>query len=1094
LTLYTVTSAADSGPNTLRAAIVAANGDSSTSDTIQFSIGTGQQTISLLSPLPAITRSLTLDGTKQGGFSGTPLIVLDGSSAGSGAIGLDFTAAGGNTVEGLDIVGFGSTTSGVGIALSDAGNDVIAGDYIGVKADGSSAEGNGNGIVISAPNVTIGGTSAAARDVISGNVGSNSSPGIGVQVLAAGTGTVISYDYIGTNATGTAAAVDGVGNAQVYGIYLGTVSGANVVPSVGTTIGGTAAQTGNLISGNFIGITGDATGALVAGNLIGTDSQGQSAVSNSIGVFLGGSAITVGGTSAAARNVISGNNGGAPAYGDGIDLSGQDQLVEGNYIGTNGLGTSAIPNASVGLALDATASTVGGTVTGAGNVISGNTGAGLTLGTNGSDLIEGNLIGTEAGPIGPLGNGGAGVSVTIPAGSPSPTSPLALNDTIGGTVAGAVNTIANNGGAGVSFVNNYGAAVTGLTIRGNSISNNAKLGIDLNGSGTPIPGTLFLTQTGANTANQPTISGVIYGTPLASYAIDLYGNVKGDASGFGQGQSFLGTAQVTTNGAGFAAFTQVVTLPASNLMLAPTSITATATGSDGTTSEFALNLPTPANTPTANLSIATTTTNATVIAGATLTITETITNAGPNAASAVELTDTLSNNLVNTTAAASTGTVTITNGLLQGNFGTLASGQSITVTVTGTAAVAGTIVDSPGVISTTLDPDYSNNQATQTITVASTSTPTADLSITQVASPTTGSLNGNQFFTLTIQNFGPSDAPNVTVTDFLPSGATLVNVAPSQGGFASLTGTVLTDNLGTVASGQVATILIVVKPTATGTLVNAANVSSGVLDPITSNNSTSTSVPVTTADSSAISLAQASTPPVAAPGGLVVFTLSITNNGTGPATGVTVVDAIPAGSTLVNVAPSQGGFASFANGVVTDSALGSIAAGATATIQVIVQVGTASPAVNFVAAIDENAVNPAFVYSQAVVGVANGPRVVGVAGVANNAQILVTFNEPLNIASAQNPANYRLYNLGNSPSGKPKPIPIKAAYYNQSAANVTLIPSQPLSNTQYFELVVIGTPPSGITDTAGRPLDGDLNQNPGTNYSVTFYGGGLPQV
>ena len=85
---------------------------------------------------------------------------------------------------------------------------------------------------------------------------------------------------------------------------------------------------------------------------------------------MGGTNNTVGGTATGARNVIS------AAGGVGVQFDGagvQDNVIEGNYIGTDITGSVAIPNRDgVYIALGATNNTVGGTATGAGNVISGN--------------------------------------------------------------------------------------------------------------------------------------------------------------------------------------------------------------------------------------------------------------------------------------------------------------------------------------------------------------------------------------------------------------------------------------------------------------------------------------------------------------------------------------------------------------------------------------------------------------------------------------------------------------------------------------------------------------------------------------------------
>ena len=115
-----------------------------------------------------------------------------------------------------------------------------------------------------------------------------------------------------------------------------------------------------------------------------------------MGVWLdnGATGNTIGGTTAAARNVISGNLGGVQLNGDAGDV------VEGNYIGTNIAGTSGIGNGTLGSGItdeNGTDDTIGGSVAGAGNVISGNAGNGVYIldGNAADNLIQGNIIGLD---------------------------------------------------------------------------------------------------------------------------------------------------------------------------------------------------------------------------------------------------------------------------------------------------------------------------------------------------------------------------------------------------------------------------------------------------------------------------------------------------------------------------------------------------------------------------------------------------------------------------------------------------------------------------------------------------------------------------
>ncbi|MGQ9866972.1 MAG: hypothetical protein ACUVSQ_11970 [Pseudanabaenaceae cyanobacterium] len=76
---FTVSNTNDTGSGSLRQAILDANSTAG-ADTIVFSIGTGLQTINLTSSLPPITETVTINGTSQPGFTGTPLIQINGSA------------------------------------------------------------------------------------------------------------------------------------------------------------------------------------------------------------------------------------------------------------------------------------------------------------------------------------------------------------------------------------------------------------------------------------------------------------------------------------------------------------------------------------------------------------------------------------------------------------------------------------------------------------------------------------------------------------------------------------------------------------------------------------------------------------------------------------------------------------------------------------------------------------------------------------------------------------------------------------------------------------------------------------------------------
>jgi titin len=425
----------------------------------------------LLSALPKITVPVVIDGTSEPGYSNAPLIEIDGTAVPPNSNG--FTLEGGNsTVKGLDIHSF----QGSAIALVNLGGDTIEGNYLGTDITGKTAKPNTTaGIYISgAGNNTIGGTTAAARNVISGNY-------IGVYMLGNATGgTVIEGNYIGTDVTGTAA----LGNI-LFGVEL---NGAGSI-----TVGGTASGAGNVISDNTMAgiyLTGStASGNTIEGNVIGTNAAGTAALANGtygIALVSAGGGNTIGGVTASARNLISGNSN------IGVAASGSTTgtVIEGNYIGTNAAGTGKLANAGFGIYFSGTTgNTIGGTASGAGNLISGNgtttnsIAVGLLAGSN-NNRVEGNDIGTNAAGSASVGNSGDGILVRGSTGN-----------TIGGSVSGAGNVISGNGLTGIEL----DSGTTGTVVAGNRIGTdstgttavgNAAYGIDLFGaSSTTIGGT-----------------------------------------------------------------------------------------------------------------------------------------------------------------------------------------------------------------------------------------------------------------------------------------------------------------------------------------------------------------------------------------------------------------------------------------------------------------------------------------------------------------------------------------------------------------------------------------------------------------------------
>jgi parallel beta-helix repeat protein len=599
LSVFAVINNADSGQGSLRQAILDANAHAGP-NTIIFDIpGAGAHTIQPLSPLPTITNPLVLDATYQPGYAGAPLIELNGSQAGSAANGLTITAAN-SVVRGLVVNGFNTG------ALLEGSGDRIEGCYLGTDVSGTQGLGNATGVEISGAGDLIGGPAAGTGNLISGNsgdgvfifFGSNNDQVQGNTIGTDVTGTLplgnhlngvhifgVSGNLIGGPAAGagnliSANTFEGIfanvsNNTQVQGNTIGTdvtgtvalgnqEVGVAIQGGSGNLIGGTGAGYGNLISGNTLhGVDISGTSAQVQGNSIGTDVTGTRALGNQhVGVYIdGGSGNLIGGLAAGAGNLISGDTN----YGIELFASNGNQ-VQGNSIGTDVTGTQALANQD-GVLIQAGSGNnlIGGPAPGAGNLISGNTGDGVYIfNSSNNNRVQGNTIGTDVTGTLPLGNG---TGVFIDAGS---------GNLIGGTGAGAGNTIAFNSGPGVLVDTG-----TANAIRQNAIFANGGPGIRLTNGGNhgqPAP----VLQSASSDRGLTTVSGTLTAAPNTTFMVELFINTVCDPTGFGQGEQFFASLTVTTNASGTAAFTLTVAVAVDPGRF----VTATATDPAGNTSEF----------------------------------------------------------------------------------------------------------------------------------------------------------------------------------------------------------------------------------------------------------------------------------------------------------------------------------------------------------------------------------------------------------------------------------------------------------------------------------------------------------------------------
>ena len=473
-------------------------------------------------------------GTAAPGNHGHGVVLLDGPSG--NVVGGEAPGAGnlisGNARHGVSIEGAGAT------------GNAIMGNIIGADVAGEHLLGNGlNGVVIldGASENAVGGNTAAARNLISGN------GRYGVQLQDPGTaGNRVQGNFVGTDASGTAV----LPNAK-DGVIVSHGASDNLV-------GGVLPGQGNLISGNGeigVNINIDTTGNRVLGNTIGADVTGAAALGNAgSGVLIGFGAYdnVVGGPEPGEGNLISGNSSAGILI---KNLGTTGNRVLGNTIGMDASRALAIANAldGVAIAFAASGNFIGGEAPGEGNLIGGNSRAGIRMQDSGTtgNRVAGNTIGAGAGLP---GNQGGGVVFTAES---------------QGNTLGPDNSIVFNGAAGVIV---SGATTLRNTITRNLIHHNAGLPIDFVDTPQPIG------PVGAPVLGQYMVgNGTLTGKACAGCRVEVYANPDAQPAG----TVYLATATANATGDFSLALGSVLPLPF---------LHGTVTDGQGTTSEFSSGL------------------------------------------------------------------------------------------------------------------------------------------------------------------------------------------------------------------------------------------------------------------------------------------------------------------------------------------------------------------------------------------------------------------------------------------------------------------------------------------------------------------------
>ena len=617
--------------------------------------------------------------------NGVGIFVENGAIIGSGVLA---NVVGGTTPQARNVVS-GNLSVGV-FTTFDAPLTQIQGNFIGTDHTGTQALGNFQDGVLAPRFDVIGGTQAGAGNVIAANgrtsylaysnIDINAKNGVGL-----GVSDLVQGNMIGTDVTGTHALGGGAGVLIAEGYQF-------------ATIGGTTPSARNVISGNSVGVDVFDYASLnsVEGNYIGVDATGSKALgtAQSFGILSTVSTTypalenAFGGAVAGAGNVISGNQK------DGVSIEGSyytdasypnyvGNVIQGNLIGTDATGANSVPNGANGVHL------LSAMVSGVGTLAPDNNSIG------GSDVSAANIISN---------NGGHGVFIEAGTG----------NNTV-------ANVIHNNNGAGVRITGGNQNRISR-----NSIYGNSALGIDLDTAGpnansacqadaagannlqnapvlTAGTGTTLLSATATdpngNTSefsNTVNVSGHVFnalgafnGLPNTTFTIELFSSPSADSSGFGQGDTYLGSTTVTT---------------AANCGSAISS---------------------PINTDDADMSVSLSASNLKLgPAFGAQTYSSTVTNNGTATAHNVVWTDELPASLkIRDSSQAScanpvtttVGSCTVSGQTVTCNLGTMASGATAAISIPVETETAGSIANTANVTATETDPNPANNTATVTV-------------------------------------------------------------------------------------------------------------------------------------------------------------------------------------------------------------------------------------------------------------------------------------------------------------------------------------------------------------------------------------------
>ncbi len=1036
----------------------------------------------LITDAPGTTiTSSTIGGTTSGlGNTGYGI-----SASGSANVSIRSSTISHNTADGVDFNNSPNaimasdtvqTNGGHGVVVTTSNGTSIISSTIGGTTAGS---GNSTGgiSVVGSSNVTIGGTLAGAGDSISGNTGigvsfnDTSSYGLAAgSTISGNTSAGVSFNgQSGSSLSGEVMVGDVIQSNLSSGVLITDAPGAIVTSS---TIGGATSGLGN---------TGDGLFASGSANVGVMSSTVENNTADGIDLHISPNAILTADTVQ-----TNGGHGVLLSISNGTSIT--SSTIGGTTMQGNGLGGVSVA--------DSSNVSIGGTIAGAGDSISGNTGIGVSFNDTSSDgFVVGSTISS---------NTAAGVGIS------------SSGNTIGGTTAGAGNVIASNSGAGVGL-DDLGTAPTGNLISGNSIVSNGALGIDLdNYSGVPLPNNSgnpnnngqnypVITSVGVTTGGA-TAKGTLEAAVDATYTVEFFLNNAADSSGYGQGQTFLTSRTVTTDATGNATFSVFL----GNSVTLGKFISATATDSNNNTSEFSLDsvaMPT-------TMTVVTSSANPTVY-GQSVTFTATVTVVSPGSGT-------------------TTGTVAFFDGATDLGAGTSAGAGVWTFAISSLAVgTHGDITaqysgDVNFLASVSADFSQSVDQAASLTTVASTPNPStygqliAFTATVSAVSPGSGTPTGTVTFFDGATNLGIATPDGAGVWTFATSSLT-TNASPGHSITAVYSGDV---DFGTTTSSPLSVVVNAAQTNAgnvvllaaqtyygqTVTLTAAFSATGNGSDPMTGtvafyDGATYLGTASLVANGASGGSGQASLAAQQLAVGSQILsavysgdvnyapalsetTVSVEMSSTASTT--TLAAATTGESTMLtaNVVvtssgnPPLGGMVAFydgatslgseplANGVANLNVKG-LAAGLHNFSAVFTGEGTISPSQ---ASLDVSTANPT-VLSAFRSGVRNQPG-----------YLFLRFSTPLNPASAEDLSNYSLVGPSYHKGGRRYPVRIKSAVYDSVTQTVILSTAERWSIDGLWQIRVNGATSGGVKGASGAMLNGTARRpfplitTAGSNY------------